>query len=789
MRPLPRASCLALCLLFPPGLSLSAAETTETKFAPAGAKILFDRDVQPIFAQSCLRCHGPEKPKSDFRLDTRGEALKGGNDNTNDIVPGWSDQSKLIAYVAGSDPEIRMPPTNRGPPLTPAQVALLRAWIDQGADWGTNAAPPPLTFSLAPTLGWIGVAGDNKKFSELENSSKGWSGGVEHFSYTEQFAPDRKLAGEGHALPQQHDFKVTLALDQKDFGFVHSGFEEWRRYFDDTGGFYPLFSPSSFSLNQDWHLDLGRAWIDFGLTLPDTPRVIFGYEYQFRQGTKSTLIWGPVTQGVTTKNIYPDPESVNERTHIFKMDLSREWNGWSLADRGRVEFYKLSDQRNDAVSYTAGPRPDVLERINQGVNYSQGMNTLRLERQITDWWRASVGSLLTVFDGTSSFNQATTDGAGQPVFGQFWRTEGVTLHRDSYAFSGSSLFLPLKGLTLSVAAQGEWAHENGFGNVALDVGQPGMPFYTPFPGQVSANQDRTTASENIDLRYTGLSHTVLFAQGRLQQESVGQYENATNGTVDTVQERTDAMNYLYDTRVGFTSSPRFWIEWGGHYRYRDSNTSYSHLLDTTPGYPAFITHRDMATDEIEGRLVLRPNSWLTTRLTWQWWETEFSSTTEPVPGAPPISPGGPLQDGSTVANNAGLSLIFTPVPRFYFSSSLTYTHTRTTTAGEQDPTIVPYRGDIYTVGASAGYAFNAKTRLNATYTFSQSDYGQNNDAGLPFGIDFTRHELLIGLTHQFSARLAGTLRYRFSQYLEPSNGNVNDYTAHGIFATLSYRWP
>ena len=81
---------------------------------PAGDSILFDRDVRPIFEQSCFRCHGPEKPKSDFRLDNRAEALKGGDDNTNDIVPGRSDQSKLIAYVAGLDKDIQMPPPDHG---------------------------------------------------------------------------------------------------------------------------------------------------------------------------------------------------------------------------------------------------------------------------------------------------------------------------------------------------------------------------------------------------------------------------------------------------------------------------------------------------------------------------------------------------------------------------------------------------------------------------------------------------------------------------------------------------
>ena len=98
-------------------------------------------------------------------------------------------------------------------------------------------------------------------------------------------------------------------------------------------------------------------------------------------------------------------------------------------------------------------------------------------------------------------------------------------------------------------------------------------------------------------------------------------------------------------------------------------------------------------------------------------------------------------------------------------------------------------GNTYTVGASAGYALNAKTRLNATYAFSQAGYGQNNTAGLPLGINFTRHDLLVGLTRQFSNRLSGALRYGFSQYLQPSNGNVNNFTANGIFASINYKWP
>jgi hypothetical protein len=775
--------------------SASAAETNSIGLAPNPGSILFNRDVQPIFAQSCFRCHGPEKPKSNFHLDNRAAALKGGDDNTNDIVPGQSDRSKLIAYVAGLDKDIQMPPPDHGPPLTPAQVDTLRAWIDQGADWGTNSAPPALTFSIEPVSGWMNVHGDNKKFRELEGIQEGWSGGADHFSFSEQLAPDKKLTVDGHALMPQHDFKVTLALDQKDIGFMHSGFEEWRRYYDDTGGYYPSFTPSSYSLDQDLHLDIGRVWVDLGLTLPDWPQLVFGYEYQFRQGMKSTLAWGMVNQDKIYKNIYPDAESVNEHTHIFKVDLTDNWKGWNIEDRVRVELYNLNNQRNDAGLYTSGPGPDLIERVNQGVQYTQGANTLRVEKQLWDWWLVSAGCLLSKYDGTSSFDQSTLNGSGKSAAGPFWQTEGVTLHRDSRIVSLGSLFLPLNGLSISAAAQGEWTHENGFGNVNLDFGDPTMPGYAPGPGTENANQDRTVSSENLNLRFARLPRTVLFAEARMQQESVGQSADQNTGGASPYdyQQQTDAMNYLYDTRVGFTSSPWSWMEWGGHCRYRDSNTDYNQSVDKTPfvfggmGYPAFITHRDITMDEIEGDLVLRPVYWLNARLTCQWFESDYSSTTEPVPFK--ISPGGNIQDGHTQGDNIGLNLTFTPGQRFYCSGSLTYGYSRTTTAGDQNAAVVPYSGNTCTLGASAGYALNAKTHLNATCSFSQADYGQNNNVGLPLGINFTRHDLLVGLTRQFNSRLSGALRYGFSQYSQPSNGNVNNFTANGIFASINYKWP
>jgi mono/diheme cytochrome c family protein len=100
----------------------------------AGKSVDFAKDIKPLFEASCVKCHGPEKAKNAFRLDSRARALAGG-DNGIDIIPGDSAKSPMVHYVAGLVADLEMPPKGKGEPLTPKQIGLLRAWIDQGARW------------------------------------------------------------------------------------------------------------------------------------------------------------------------------------------------------------------------------------------------------------------------------------------------------------------------------------------------------------------------------------------------------------------------------------------------------------------------------------------------------------------------------------------------------------------------------------------------------------------------------------------------------------------------------
>ena len=99
---------------------------------PAEIKIDFSQHVRPILAEKCHSCHGDKQQQAGLRLDRRQPALRGG-DYGPVIVPGNSVESKLIKRLVDGDGGIQMPPTGS---LSAEEISVLRAWIDQGADFG-----------------------------------------------------------------------------------------------------------------------------------------------------------------------------------------------------------------------------------------------------------------------------------------------------------------------------------------------------------------------------------------------------------------------------------------------------------------------------------------------------------------------------------------------------------------------------------------------------------------------------------------------------------------------------
>lgn len=153
-------SKFALCLMAL-GLSVSFslaegddaahAENTPKELPPASTKqgVTFENDIKPLFEASCVKCHSGQRAKGKLYLDTL-EGVKKGSEEGPVLKEGDSANSFIVKAAARINPKTMMPPPPRKPrpgpdgqlpppqeppkPLTPEEVGLLRAWIDQGAN-------------------------------------------------------------------------------------------------------------------------------------------------------------------------------------------------------------------------------------------------------------------------------------------------------------------------------------------------------------------------------------------------------------------------------------------------------------------------------------------------------------------------------------------------------------------------------------------------------------------------------------------------------------------------------
>jgi len=90
----------------------------------------FTSDVLPILEKSCYPCHGPKSQMGNLRLDSKQVAAR-------TIVAGHSTESTMYQRVAGLTDQARMP---MGGKLSPEQIAIIKSWIDGGAEWPDTAS-------------------------------------------------------------------------------------------------------------------------------------------------------------------------------------------------------------------------------------------------------------------------------------------------------------------------------------------------------------------------------------------------------------------------------------------------------------------------------------------------------------------------------------------------------------------------------------------------------------------------------------------------------------------------
>jgi hypothetical protein len=131
----------------------------------------FTTEVKPILNKHCITCHGGVRQKGGFSLLFRDEALGKTKSGKFAIMPGDPDHSEMIRRITLNDPEDRMP--YKHDPLSKEDIAILRRWIKEGAQWGQHWAYVPVKQITVPRSGnkWIKNPVDNFILQKLSEQS------------------------------------------------------------------------------------------------------------------------------------------------------------------------------------------------------------------------------------------------------------------------------------------------------------------------------------------------------------------------------------------------------------------------------------------------------------------------------------------------------------------------------------------------------------------------------------------------------------------------------------------
>jgi hypothetical protein len=114
----------------------------------------FNRDIRPILSNHCFQCHGPDEDsrEANLRLDSLDQATAKRDDSSPAIVAGDSLKSGVMQRVTSDDPDVQMPPKDFGKPLNETQIALLKKWIDGGANFAKHWSFEPIQRPKLPAI-------------------------------------------------------------------------------------------------------------------------------------------------------------------------------------------------------------------------------------------------------------------------------------------------------------------------------------------------------------------------------------------------------------------------------------------------------------------------------------------------------------------------------------------------------------------------------------------------------------------------------------------------------------
>ena len=174
----------------------------------------FNQDIRPILADACFHCHGPDPGtrKAGLRLDTEAGFFTAKKGEEPTVIKGKPDASSLYQRLITKDEDEIMPPPESHKELKPAQIAMIKAWIEQGAPWQPHWSLITPEKPAVPTVkeeSWVKTPIDRFVLASLDKA------GLKPAPEADAHTLVRRLSLDLTGLPPTPDLLTKYAASQK----------------------------------------------------------------------------------------------------------------------------------------------------------------------------------------------------------------------------------------------------------------------------------------------------------------------------------------------------------------------------------------------------------------------------------------------------------------------------------------------------------------------------------------------------------------------------------------------
>lgn len=660
---------------------------------------------------------------------------------------------------------------------------------------GLKWSPDSLTIAATP-LSYAFVRGNKDRYRQMEWRTDGAMWGTPEYSLTEGDEEDVFMELKGHDMIRNGDYGNELLLSKKGLGFLEFNFDQYRKYFDGSGGVMPGFSQFHvIKLDRDLYLDIGKIEVEAGLRMEDVPEVTLKYEHEYKEGAKSRLTWGGVVEGLTRKTA-PSWQEVDESVDVFEIEAAHQVAGFDIDVDQRFEDISTRlrrYERNYSVNTTASQNITRIQDQQPESFYSgTGLRASRwaLEDKIhssfgyhyqyikTTEWESLKEYNVVMAPTCASTNCENKDGAFS------------TAQSDLQDFVWSGDYFPTKNFSTGLKLKA------GFEQRHADSDYPGdytAPNPDGIPNRIEKSyttDQRHNLAQTITLRYTGIPNTSLYTDLSLEQrrswisedrQSIGVQGTPSSGESwerETIwNPRTEAWT------AGVSYSPNYRFTVIPQLRLFHSTQDYDDKRETVgtgAARSAFVDKMKYSAVEYSTRAMYRPTGWLHTGFKYMLQNNLYASRAENET----------YQDSTMLNNSYSFDTYLYPRSDLSFSSVLTlYDSAVRTPASNNTAAFGTFKSDVASWMVGADYAPFEDLSIHQDIYYSwANNYEDFSQTGLPYGAAFNR----VGYTIKFDWTRFKKWKlgpiYSFSHYGPNPDYDAGRYTAHLLGMDIAYAW-